>query len=266
MPMKTKDIKHILKQQLQVIDKCTAAIGDDGFKEEDIHDLRVPVKALHAMLRLLASYNIDIKPGIPHKLKRLYGIAGIIREAQLEMSMLEKKDLALPGYTEQLDNTIIQQKKEWHKAYSHKTVHKAWKQIADYSYDAPNAEALRHFYTAHLATLTTLQDTATDTDIHNVRKRVKDIVLLVRYLPGDLRQAAQYPGDGAIKKLQELARITGDYNDQRLLLEHLETYLQQTPTATDKTIVQQLTATTRQQLQADKKRVVGMVREQLPGI
>ena len=225
--MSKKKIKRLIKKMMGTIAKLSGAIGN-GFDQDTIHDFRVSVKSLRSILRLMESCAEDDKFRMPKKLKRLYGIAGIIRESQLEKNMLYKKRVDAPKYVDALMHNIKEQKNAWYKHYSKKTIRKVLKRITTYRYKPLNPEAVNVFYHTRIASFKDLAPLPTDTQLHQVRKDLKDILLIENFLPSELKRAVQFPNKNLLGKLEELAQTIGSYNDERLMLQHVNKFLDRT--------------------------------------
>lgn len=256
--MKHKEIVRVLKKKLKECDKLAGAVGS-GFDREVIHDFRVSVKVLRAVLRLMESATDGARFKIPAKLKRLYRIAGVIREAQLEMEWLNKKRLTVPAYTTALADMISEQQGEWHKCYDKKTIRHAADKMVTYPFKPLTAEALHYFCDTRTGAIASVNLSTTDTQLHDVRKGIKHMLHVADYLAPKLKRTARFPDTGAIIQLRVLDKAIGNYNDDRLALEHITEYLTQNLSREERTAITQFRD--KEQLQLAKQELVGTIQK-----
>src|ERR1700744_2501723 len=119
--MKKGKVNATIRKQVKQIKRYCRDIAED-FDKDAVHDMRVAVKTLRSFLRLLHMNIHKPQLKISKKLKRLYHIAGAIRDAQLELETIKKEQPELLHYISHLHDLIDRQKKEWKKHYSKKTI------------------------------------------------------------------------------------------------------------------------------------------------
>ena len=254
--MKRKEIELMLASKLKTIENRSSAICD-SFDKELIHDFRLSVKSLRSLLHLLGS-NADnnIKFRIPEKLKRLYDLAGIIRESELEKEFLNRMQVNVPNYAAFLDNTVKQKKKEWKKYYSRKVIRKASKKFLALKYKAPDSKSLSDFSNVCMMSLTTLKGSPTDSQLHKVRKNVKDILQLAKLIEKKTWTSAVLLNDFIIRELQEIAQNIGDYNDERVIINHLNAFPLHVLSDNEKATIKKFRNVERKKLRFEKKLLV----------
>lgn len=253
--MKQKEIKRIITRKMRTIDSLSFLVGDN-FDKEIIHDFRLSVKSLRSFLHLIESHADNIDFRIPKKLRRLYRIAGILRESALEKEFLKNKCVDIPHYINFLDSTISEQKREWKNHYSRKVIRHASKKITAYQYNPINSEDWGDFLADCLMPLTTLKSSATDLQLHEMRKNVKDVLSVVKDIDDKLMRSAQTPDKHTIKHLKELAQTIGSYNDERITLKHLNAFLSNASSDEEIITIRQFRDTERKKLLAEKKQLI----------
>jgi len=218
--MKQEHIKHIIHESVNDIGERCAAVGLD-FDKDAIHKFRVSVKSLRSFLRLQKMYTGNKKIKLTKEFRRLYDIAGVIREAQLELAFLEHKP-ALPRYTAQLHNKIMLAQEEWKQHYSHDIIDTLTKKLTNLKYKKMRPEALERFFrnrTEHIFQLA-LSTAPTDTDMHDARKKIKDILYTAKIAGKQWKGASKTTAP--LEELDTLSDLIGDYNDKRIIIDHIK--------------------------------------------
>ena len=223
--MNQEKIKGIIKKKVNdIADLCKDI--NDSFDKDTIHNFRVAVKSLRSFLRLQRMF--IHKPGLkmPKEFKRLYHIAGTIREAQLEIENFERKEPELSHYLDKLRQILVREKAEWEKCYSGKVLRKLDSKLAGFKYKTLHPDILKRFFNDRMEVINTItkKEPPTDAQVHNARKRIKDI-LYTSKLAGKKWKAAHKQVEAIpVKELDSLANMMGDYNDERITLEHLNAF------------------------------------------
>jgi len=252
--MTQKEIRAVVKEKTREIEDLAAAV-DKRFGKEHIHDFRVSVKSLRSFLRLQESTLANSGFKLSKKLKRLYRIAGVIRDCELAKEFLHEMQVNIPHYVHFLDHIVNNKKKEWEKYYSIKEVRSASKKMEAYAYKALPPDAFPKFVNDRLNALNTIKIIASDDEVHEVRKRVKDILCVSQLVDKEFWAPAQPPSELALKTLHELTDIIGDYNDERILLEHVKAFPLAGLDKEEKSTLSEFKRTERKQLQLIKKKL-----------
>ena len=244
---------------MSAIEKYSSQIGED-FDKDLIHEFRLSIKSLRSLLRLSASRSNGVKARLPKKLKRLFDIAGAIRESELEKELLIKTHINVPDYFEFLDNKIAEQKSEWTKHFSRKVMIRARKKIKGYKYKALNSETLNNFVSANLSSLSTLASAPPDEKVHDVRKNLKDVLNIIKLLNVKKLGSVGLSGQPAITELQKLAEIIGNYNDKRVMLEHITAFQLHDVNDNEMAAIKQFEQTEKKKLKNEKGLLLGVVK------
>lgn len=218
--MKKGAVAKILIDKAEKLKKLSETVAPK-FAEEDIHQFRVEVKRLRSFLRLLS---IDRKKEfkLPRKFKKLYDICGEIREMQLEQKRLKKLNANLPSYFTYMEDNINKQKQLWEKHYSKKTLDKLREKLADL--DIPNADPklMVEFIDKKIRELKEIDEGEPNNEqIHAHRKQVKDMLYNVKLAEKEWKKGFEAIAKLSIKELDTLADAIGNYNDERIILDHL---------------------------------------------
>jgi CHAD domain-containing protein len=260
--MEREQIRLVIKKK---VDQLSAAskIIDKEFDKEAIHTFRVTIKSLRSFLRLLNTGGQKKLLKIPEKIKRLYHIAGAVREAQLEMEMIAEKQAALPHYCNKLHLVLERQKKEWGRHYSKKSVQKSEDSLTDYPYQALDEKTFGLFFKLRMESIDELgkKKPPTDNEIHSIRKLAKDILYTVKLAKKKCSGVKDLISEIPVKQLDSLAAEIGDYNDKRITLEHLSSFSSRNITKEEVANIKALCDRYANELKARKRRIVMGVRK-----
>lgn len=264
--MEQEKIKAIIKEQVNKLDDLSNEVGKE-FDKDAIHDFRVAAKMLRSFIRLLRMQTNDKELKFTKSFKRLYQIAGAIRDAQLERERMVDKQAMLPTYMAQLEQKTAAQKQEWLKHYSKKVIKKLEHRLVDRKYEKINPEALPSFCMMQMTAIdiTDKQQTIlTDNELHTIRKHVKDIVYTTKLAKQKWKAGYKKTQNLSIDQLDILASEIGDYNDQRLLLEHLGAFSGQELTDKEETVIKALRKESADKLTQDKSKIVKIIKDIKP--
>lgn len=206
-------------------------------EEEDIHEFRVNYKKLRALLRMV--HPNGHKAGLPKNLKRLYTLAGTIRDLQLHYKTVNtyfaQYDTVPVGYLQHIRKAITGAAKDFTRVYNHCSFSRISQTIKK---DIPPKyhKELKNWQDDNVrAVKLNLSPGVTDKTIHDIRKHVKDLAYTHKYL---LYKKGYNP----------VAKSIGEYIDSCVLLKLLEENISNAP-ADEIPMLQHA----RQQWQAHKK-------------
>ncbi|MGN6567377.1 MAG: CHAD domain-containing protein [Flavipsychrobacter sp.] len=218
--MKRDAIEKIFSDKADKLEKLAKDIAPK-FKEEDIHQFRVEVKRLRSLLRLL-SINRKKEFKIPKKFKRLYDIAGEIREMQLEQKRLKELNANLPSYYIYMEDTINKQRQLWEKHYNKKAIDSLKEKLESFDIDNVDPKLMVDFINKKLKDLKTINEGEPDNEqIHTHRKEVKDMLYNIKLAEKEWKKGFEAIDKLSIKELDALSDVIGNYNDERIILDHL---------------------------------------------
>ncbi len=258
--MKPEKIRKIIGGKVKKIKTLSRNINDK-FEKDAIHEFRVAVKSLRSFLCLLRMASEDRAPKIPGKFKRLYHIAGAIRDAQLELETITASNTTLPVYTDKLKNDIKRQKAEWERQYSEKVFRKMKKRLAGYEYETLSPDALAAFHYMKVAGVKKLSNTkpVTNTHVHNIRKHVKDIIYTTKLARKEWKPAIKHAEPMPVDELDRIAAMIGEYNDERIQLEHLSSFSSPRLEPEEKRSLEDLCKDDAAKLRTGKKKILMVV-------
>ena len=260
--MKPEKIKEIISGKIKEIKKLSKKVNGD-FDKDAIHKFRVAVKSLRSFLRLLRSTNEDYKPKMSGKFKRLYQVAGAIRDAQLELDTLTTHTTPMPVYTAKLNNDIKRRKAEWENSYNKKIFSKMKKRLIAAEYETLSPDALAAFYYMKVAGMKKMSAAkpSTNAHIHNIRKHAKDILFTTTLAKKEWKQGFKKAKQIPVKQLDELATIIGDYNDERIQMEHLTSFSSPDMEANEKNCIDGICKKEDTKLKAGRKQIIDIVKK-----
>jgi predicted O-linked N-acetylglucosamine transferase (SPINDLY family) len=253
--MKQKKIKSVIAKKVKEI----AALCDDistEFDKDAIHKFRTTVKSLRSFLRL-QEMNTGARMTVSKKFKRLYDIAGVIREAQLELEFLKDALPSIPHYTEHLYQSIEQSKQEWAKTDIKRVIRKLEERLSGYTYKTLKAEAVPAFFNARMKTINSMaaKKRPADSRIHDARKKIKDILYISKLTEKEWKSARKKTEAFPVDKLDILATIIGEYNDERMIKEHISSFPLLQPDRGEQREMRQIHADENRKLATKKKEI-----------
>lgn len=261
--MEQEKIKAIIKEQVDRLDDLSKEVGKE-FDKDAIHDFRVAAKMLRSFIRLLRMQTNDKELKLTKSFKRLYQIAGAIRDAQLELERMIDKQTLLPTYMNQLEQKTAIQKQEWLKHYSKKVIKKMEHRLVDRKYGKINPEALPSFCMMQMTAIDTAdkqQTILTDNELHTIRKHVKDIVYTTKLAKQKWKAGYKKAKDLSTDQLDILASEIGDYNDKRILLEHLSGFSGAQMAESEQAAIKALCMESADKLTQDKSKIVKIIKD-----
>lgn len=222
--MRPEKIRRLIGENVDELFETGKQI-EGNFDKDVIHDFRVEVKTLRSFLRLInTETNIPVE--LPKKLKRLYHIAGAIRDTQLEMERLSAKEQQLPNYTANLRYSLERQKNEWSRHYSKKTFRRLSYKLLETDYKRLPPTALPDFFNLRMLWVADLGKVTSPTDnqVHSIRKHIKDVLYCFKIAKKHWKKAYSLVSDIPLEPLDNTADEIGEYNDRRIMLEHLGSF------------------------------------------
>jgi CHAD domain-containing protein len=223
--MKNKDFKEEAEHRMKKATECFKKLHAD-FDSEDIHDFRVEMKKVRALLRL-ADFGSKRKKKIklPKKLKEFYKTVGDIRSLQLHAKKINDTASAELDPPPDLYLKLLEGRKEINigkakqKRKQLKGIKKDMDKLLRRIPKGINAGSTRDFTDYELGRLEVIQVKAfpTDQELHEVRKIMKDILYNWSYieplskdiLPSAIQEKAGM--EGFVDRL-------GDYHDDAVSL------------------------------------------------
>jgi CHAD domain-containing protein len=260
--MKAKKIVKLLSKRVDKVAKhCKET--DVAFDQQAIHDFRVEVKRLRALLRLLQLYNTGLTLKLSRKLKRLYDVAGEIRNSQLETQKISREELMLAGYSRGLAQLLVHYKGQWRKRYKRGIIKKVRNKLAGLEYSPLTPAVITTFFNSGIEEVTVLctKQSITDDELHTIRKRLKDLVYVARLAPKKWILSTGIMDTWPMAKMEAITSEIGDYNDERLWLEHVALFGLAAMNDQEKETIEEIVAAAQPRMKNEKKRIINTVRE-----
>jgi CHAD domain-containing protein len=228
--MNRKQAEHIIKRHYREMRKQVAVI----LKNVDpvaIHKFRVAYKKLRAVARMIShSQPNRTKIAISKKLKKAYGIAGQIRDRQLQQERVIKETHPgdeTPVYCTFLDKEIDQNKKKLASILSPETVLKSKKKTIG---ALPQKMASKIFqkYAGKilddLAVIVTAEK-STPAALHTIRKKLKDFMYTSEaYVIAEVTPPQFAGAENTSNRIHQITDELGIYQDKQTAIKLLENY------------------------------------------
>lgn len=236
-----KQLEKYFEQQHELTEK-NLALAQGVCSEKIMHELRVSIKRIKALLRFVVQLNPQKTEEIREALKpykKIFKFAGIVRDAQI-------KELLVQRYTEAW-NLPVPRSYQKHLQNTQKEAFKSFKQFAKtWSLDKKAGKLLKNLWQKDLtidlhssaekvlrqsfvAVRQLINHAQTDEAYHEARKIIKSIYYIL-HLVFKPDTPLQYQD---LKKLEE---TIGDWHDIALLIDDLEQFKRETPQSNPQTI------------------------------
>ena len=225
--MEQKGIDHIVKRIFRKLNNYLSLIKLN-YDTEVIHNFRVEVKNLRALLRLLSTVlddPDDLK--LPRSLKEIYASAGRIRDIQLQITRMEEagKQILAPGYLLYLQFELGRRKKAFHDLFKAKSYAKAKEKIMENLPEPMPVPAIIDFYNKKMGFVRSLLAAIElpDEDWHRVRKVIKDLVYIFKTLNEEIsgNLQATFWNEEQLAHAGAIAHELGRFNDVCIALNFL---------------------------------------------
>jgi CHAD domain-containing protein len=195
-----------------------------GLATDNVHDFRVEIKKLKALLRLCKSIaKVPSTCRLDKKLNKSFRYLGRLREWQIQLQKIteactEKKDIQPVLYLDQINREI-----EWYRLKAGRTLlklsslEKNKKRIEKHFSEIPGTEAIQHFIDLKMLALNDLfqQEKQDDESMHFMRKQLKDVQYIISYGQKKRNENGRYP---RLKSIQAATGKLGDFHDLRVAL------------------------------------------------
>lgn len=222
--MKGKELEKVTGKYVKLLEKYCRNIPG-SFTVEDIHELRVGYKRLRAFVRLC---NEDARARhlkIAGSITEVYKAAGAVRDLQLFIAnivLFAKVQFALPRFTKCMQLQLFRAKETMVKKIEKVDWDKALKSLKSELPPVLQDATIRQFVNRKVAAIHILQLAAErEEDLHDVRKNVKDLLLVNRVFDHEWGIAFPFPPWKNEKPVNELSEKLGDYNDECIALAFL---------------------------------------------
>ena len=257
--MHAKELKHIIKRRCKALEESVHEI-QKGFHKDAIHAFRVQVKKLRSFLRA-----IGLK--LPKKIKKVYASAGQIRDIQLQVKEIAKacKQTNQPGDYLALLASALKKRKMAFETISKKNHFqgirkKLYKKLPAKLPYKNICQFLHHEIAVVLALINT--GLSEDNDLHNTRKKIKDIIYINDIYKEALQRCRQPEllNEQSLKKATALADELGKFIDKQVSISLIKPGWLKQIDAAERKQLQSISQRWGLQKQALRKNVSGKLR------
>jgi CHAD domain-containing protein len=261
--MKRKVLEEVVIKHINSIEKHSNRLPGT-FSPEDIHDLRVGYKKIRAFVRLVQLEKGGGGLRMPDKLKAVYQVCGKVRDLQLFLAELHtiKEATQLPASITRWHQQLFTYKEQAVGAieavHFKKLPDTITKELPRQLHDATLTKFM-HQKVAAIHIVLLVADN--ESDLHTIRKQVKDIIYTIRLFEHDWGIPFPISGWKSEKELSDLASTMGDFNDRCLAVSLLQSGYSSAVNEEEKSILQELHNDMLQQKEAQQQQLLQQVRE-----
>ncbi len=190
-------------------------------KQEDIHQLRVALKKMKTILHMVDPENKILKSSERKRIRRLFKLAGVIREAQVNIELVKNiDDKTVEAYRYFLSEQISYGAKALQQFTSEKSAtdffsKNTLKKISKKTKHFIESSQLDQFRTSMYQRIQRYVRYSGDKILHEIRKEVKHLLFITKF---------DHVDDNKKEDLNNLAEKLGTWHDQAVLLYSLESF------------------------------------------
>ena len=223
-----------VEKRLNHLDQLILKINKD-FGVKDIHDFRVEVKKLKALLRLLRSVLKDSSAyRFPRDIDKSYKALGHLRECQIQFEMIcstcQHRGFTLPSrYLEKIkQQTNLCEQKARIALKNISPIDKKKNRIMGNSPVTLPVNMESRFIRYKLLTVKEkfILASQDDVSLHEMRKRIKDVQYILSLTA---EKTTAFSGGLAFKTVRNASRMLGEFHDFAVALDQLERELKVPP-------------------------------------
>lgn len=207
--MDHKTIRHIIHVFFRRLKKLNHQVKK-RFAKKPIHLFRVQYKKLRAFLRLL-SLETGTPIKLPRKLKKMYRLAGKIRDRQIQ-----HKTFPVPGQDKK-EKGWYPTPEEQKQFLSQSELSSIEKELIKKLPQSLSTETIKTFFKQKQETIHQLlqKKEKKDEDLHLVRKHLKDLIYIIQLFTEELKQPLPFRfwNRAENKMADALAHQLGLFND-----------------------------------------------------
>ncbi|SDG38069.1 CHAD domain-containing protein [Chitinophaga filiformis] len=205
-------VKRCLELRLQLY-----AFADAG-GEDALHKLRVEIKKLKAFSKLTKLYKGEKAVTIKKNIRKIFHRAGIIREASINLQMIKQFNIHHPAFNTEAKGTIQQETAKFrlHKTDYNDDIRNNVKSFLKSLQPVRNHD-IKHWFTRQLKKIAGVVTTTSTDQLHEARKRIKNLV----YMHGILQQRLASALELNIDYLDQMQDAIGKWHDTAVAVELL---------------------------------------------
>jgi CHAD domain-containing protein len=216
MLKRKKQRKYLVKRCLELRFQVYA-FAESG-NQEALHKLRVEIKKLKAFSKLSKLYKGKKKPTIKKNIRKIFHRAGVIREANINLQMITQFDIHQPSFSTEAKDTIQQETAKFslHKTHYNDDIRSTAASFLKSLQPVRNHD-IRHWVNRQLKKIAGVVTTASTDQLHEARKRIKNLV----YVHGILQKRLVAALTLNIDYLDQLQDAIGKWHDTAVAVELL---------------------------------------------
>lgn len=205
-------IKRCLELRSQVHD--FAASGS----QEALHKLRVEIKKLKALSKLTKLYKGEKEVAIKKNIKKIFQRAGTIREANINLEMIKQFDIHQPEFSTEAKDTIQHETAQFrlHRTDYNDDIRNTVSSFLKSLQSVRNRD-IKHWVTRQLKKIAGVVTTTSTDQLHEARKRIKNLV----YMHGILQKRLAAALTLNIDYLDQVQDAIGKWHDTAVAVELL---------------------------------------------
>lgn len=218
--MKQKKLQQVIHKRVKQMAKLAASETHDA---DVVYSLRKLYKKLRASLRMY--HGLSNAKLLPATLNKIYKTSGAIRDLQLHIAFIEKSHVAsLPTtYIAKLQKRIDKDTKKLSKVLHATDFKKLEHKIINHLPHGIKEKDLHLWQQNQYDSIDKLKvDIANDETIHDIRKRVKDIMFTTSFIKNTETKKKT-------TELTTLAKALGDQHDLSVQISLLEAHIKYAP-------------------------------------
>ncbi len=229
--MKNTDLFNFYKAQTGIfITEYEKAKID--YDEDAIHDFRVSVKRMKAVLRLLEniiSDNSFVSKNNIASIKKIYGSAGIIRDSQVQVSMIKKYEKKLNIFFDFYKQYFNEYEKVGKKKFDFENKVFRYELLANeideikYNIDnniaiEPSNSIFDFVKIQYKYFIKLLNDTSNEENLHDARRKIKEI----NYVLEIVQIYTESIDKQLLLNLKRAGSMLGKWHDKVVMIENIE--------------------------------------------
>jgi hypothetical protein len=218
--MNRKETEHIIHNFFIRLKKHNRAIKRNR-TAESIKTFRIEVKKLRAFLRLISLEAKDPDElKLPSELKKMHQRGGVLRDQQLQQQRLRDaiREKNLPHLAKTLLHPQIKEtKKTKEKLLSLDEFVRSEKKIRKHLPEKYDTRTIMRFFREKEDVILEIirKGTYKDKELHDIRKKIKDILYILKLYSEDLRRPLgfRFWTSKELKQVKALEELLGKHND-----------------------------------------------------
>jgi CHAD domain-containing protein len=189
---------------------------------EEMHQMRVNIKKIKAMLSLLTDAKREKKSAEQlKKLRKIFAHAGKLRAVHVNMDILSSEDIRNDAFVTAQSNVLANETSKLYAHHDeyHKTLKKTLKVLSGTFEDISDKQVVRIFDKQMEDIYQYFsKDLAFDDTLHHARKMIKELLYVHLILPDDVKDKIRLN----IEYLDDLQTEIGNWHDVSMMLDLLK--------------------------------------------